>query len=115
VLVGAAVFAAGRHDAAAIQMLEALVLQPANAEAWANLAKCYAALGLVPAPIRSQGSNHVLDDSNPVMRRQLNEACVALVRNYEQARQPQEAQALRELAITRYHVPAGDLGAPEKR
>jgi len=114
-LVSAAVFAAGRHDAAAILTLEALVLQPANAEAWANLAKCYAALGLVPAPIGSQGSNHVLDDSNPVLRRQLNEACVALFRNFEQARQPQEAQALRELAITRYHVPAGDFGAPEKR
>jgi tetratricopeptide (TPR) repeat protein len=114
-LVSAAVFAAGHHDAAAIQMLAALVLEPANAEAWANLARCYTALGLVPAPIGSQGSNHVLDDGNPVVRRQLVEACQALLRNFETARLPWLAQALREQAVTQYHMSAADLGLPEKR
>ena len=114
-LVSAAVFAAGHHDAAAIQMLAALVLDPANAEAWANLARCYTALGLVPAPIGSQGSNHVLDDGNPVVRRQLVEACQALLRNFETARLPWLAQALREQAVTQYHMSAADLGLPEKR
>ena len=114
-LVSAAVFATGHHDAAAIQTLAALVLQPANAEAWSNLAKCYAALGLVPAPIGLQGSNHVLDDGNPIARRQLVEACRALVRNFETARLPWLAQALREQAVAQYHMSAADIGPPEKR
>jgi tetratricopeptide (TPR) repeat protein len=114
-LVSAAVFATGHHDAAAIQTLATLVLQPANAEAWSNLAKCYAALGLVPAPIGLQGSNHVLDDGNPIVRRQLVEACRALIRNYETARLPWLAQALREQAVTQYHMSAADIGPPEKR
>jgi tetratricopeptide (TPR) repeat protein len=114
-LVSAAVFATGHHDAAAIQTLAALVLQPANAEAWANLAKCYAALGLVPAPIGLQGPNHVLDDGNPIVRRQLVEACRALMRNFETARLPWLAQVLREQAVTQYHMSAADIGPPEKR
>ena len=114
-LVGAAVFAAGHHDAAAIETLAVLVLQPANAEAWSNLAKCYAALGLVPAPIGSRGSNPVLDDGNPIVRRQLVAACQALLRNFETARLPWLAQALREQAMTQYHMSAADLGPPQKR
>jgi hypothetical protein len=69
----------------------------------------------VPAPIGLQGPNHVLDDGNPIVRRQLVEACQTLVRNFETARLPWLAQVLREQAVTQYHMSATDIGPPEKR
>ena len=49
------------------------------------------------------------------MRRQLVAACQALLRNFETARLPWLAQALREQAMTQYHMSAADLGPPQKR
>ena len=93
-------------------MLAALILQPTNADAWTNLQKCYEALGLAPVPIITKDSNHLLDDKNPIVHRQLSEACAALYRNFMAARQPASAQALREMALKRYRVSEAIFTAP---
>ena len=103
--VGAARYFAGRYDAGAIQFLAGLILQPTNADGWANLQKCYEALGLAPVPIVTKGANHLLDDKNPIVHRQLGEACAGLYRNFVTARQPTTAQALRDMALKQYRVP----------
>ncbi|MDD2763810.1 MAG: DUF1736 domain-containing protein [Opitutaceae bacterium] len=113
-LAGVALFNAGRPDQAAVQILAVLVLQPENAEAWDKLATCYEALGVRPVPIVTQDSRRILDDGSPVVRRQLTEACVAIVRNFEAARNHRAAQLFRERAIARYHVPATAFAAAEK-
>jgi len=113
-LAGVALFNAGRPDQAAVQILAVLVLQPENAEAWADIARCYEALGLRPVPIVMQGSRRLLDDNRPPVRRQLMEACVAVVQNFEAARNFRTAQAYREQAMVRYHVPAAAFAAGTK-
>jgi tetratricopeptide (TPR) repeat protein len=110
--VGAARFYAGRYDAGAVQILAALILQPVNSDGWANLQKCYEALGLVPVPIVTKGSNHLLDDKNPIVHRQLGEACAELYRNFQAARLPDSAQALRAMALKQYRVPESIFTAP---
>ena len=109
---GAARYYAGRYDAAAVQNLAALILQPANADGWTNLQKCYEALGLVPVPIVTSGAAHLLDDKNPIVHRQLVEACVSLYRNFLTAGLPDTAQSLRAMALEKYRVPGTAFAAP---
>jgi tetratricopeptide (TPR) repeat protein len=104
-IVSAAQYSAGRSDASAVQVLEALVLQPANNDAWIDLGRCYGALGMAPSPITGKAPNYVLDGGNPIVHRQLIEACVGLVRNFEATRQPGWAQSIRDMATTLYHLP----------
>ncbi len=110
--VGAARYFSGNYDAGAVQFLAALILQPANAEGWTNLQKCYEALGLAPVPIVTKDSNHLLDDKNPIVHRQLSAACAELYRNFMAARLPATAQSLREMALKQYRVPESVFTAP---
>ena len=114
-LVSAALFGLGHPDQATVQTLAALVLQPTAAEAWLNLQRCYDAMGLKPSPVARQGSAYLLDDAIPSVRGQLVEACVTLVRNCEAARRPEEAKAMRDIAVQRYHVPAAVFDATALR
>jgi hypothetical protein len=72
-------------------------------------------MGLKPSPIARQGSAYLLDDAIPSVRGQLVEACVTLVRNCEAARRPEEAKAMRDIAVQRYHVPAAVFDATALR
>jgi tetratricopeptide (TPR) repeat protein len=115
-LVGSALLASGRRDQSAVEIIAALVLKPDNAEAWRALERCYAALNLLPVPIvMSNQGRPILDDKNPIVRRQLIEALVLLVRNHEAARQARQVKELRDIALIRYHVPAEVFAAPAKR
>jgi tetratricopeptide (TPR) repeat protein len=109
-VVAAARFGAGYPDEAAVHLLAAMGLQPATTEVWDNLRRCYEAMGVTPPPIRREGAVNKLDDSLPLVRRQLGAAWVLLVQNFRTARRMAEAEALRGLAIKSYHVPAEAFG-----
>ncbi|HTX64600.1 MAG TPA: hypothetical protein VMD31_02435 [Opitutaceae bacterium] len=108
---GAARVYAGQCDAGAVQLLAALILQPTNAEAWANLQQCYEKLGLVPVPIVLRGTDHLLDDKNPIVYRELSAACVVLNRNFLTAHMPASAEMLRAMAREKYHLPESVFAA----
>ncbi len=62
-------------------------------------------MGLNPLPIIGRETERKLDMSSPVVSRHLAEACAMVVRNIEMERQRESARALRQTAITVYHVP----------
>lgn len=101
-----------RQDAAAVQLLASLILQPDEPDAWSNLARCYEALGLVPVPIVKRGKGYSLDDQSPFVRRELVDACRTLLRNYQTARLPSGVRTVRELATRKFNLSAAELAEP---
>ena len=104
-VTAAAHFGTGQTDRAAVLLIAALVLDPKNGEAWTNLVRCYEKLGVLPVPITTVSNNRALNDGNPLVRRQLNEACVEVARQFLETKRPEDARALREKAVTTYRVP----------
>lgn len=104
-LTGIACFNTGRPQLAARQFAEALFLDPGNNEAWANLNRCFATLGVNPSPVLSNGPSFGLDPNNPVTTQLITEASVELVRNFTAAKQLDSVRQVRDLAVSGYHVP----------
>jgi len=105
-LRGTDLFNRGQVRLAAIQMLEAGLLDNGDATAWQALASCYQVMGLPPETLRQDGPNHVLDINNPAVRQDVNSACVGLVQELLDANDHEDAVAVRDRFIKNFQVPA---------
>jgi tetratricopeptide (TPR) repeat protein len=105
-IVGDVCLNTGRVNEAVIQYMEAMILDRDDSFAWKNLAICYQQLGLRPQPVLQRPDGFGLDiQSFPLVRQQLNQAAVTLVRNFEDAKQSGMANTYRNTLIKNMGVP----------
>jgi tetratricopeptide (TPR) repeat protein len=105
-LTGTDLFNQGNVHAAIIELLEAGLLDNGDNDAWQAIASCYSYMGLPPSTLRHNGSNNVLDVSNPIVKDELNSACVALVQKFTDAKQFDNAGTLRDKFVKNFNMPA---------
>jgi len=91
---------------AVIQFLEAGLLDNGDTAAWQAIASCYKYMGLPPGTVRQNGPNNFLDVNIPTVREDLTVACVALVQQFIDAKQIENAASLRDRFIKGLNVPA---------
>jgi len=96
----------GRVGDAAVLILEALFLDPRDGSLFQTLGTYYSAMGLVPNPVNPFGNNFSLNQDVPLVRQELNQAGVDLVRHLEDCKQHEAAAALRDKFIASYKIPA---------
>ena len=101
----------GRIEDAAVNVVQCLLLEPANPPAWAKLRAVYATLGQNPVPIREdQNGRPVLDTNNPLARKHVNLACADLVRLMVESKQLTNARIFWERAVREFGCPPEALG-----
>jgi len=91
---------------ALIQFMAAGLLDNTDNAAWQAAATCFQLMGVPPSVLRRQGDNNVLDDQNPEVREDLNDTCVAIVQQFLESKQFDNAVALRDRYIKDLRVPA---------
>ena len=96
----------GRVPDAAVQILEALLLDPNDGSLFQSLGACYAAMRIIPNPVEPYGNTFKLDQSVPLVRQELNEAGVELIQRVEEGKEFDTADALRKKFIALYQIPA---------
>jgi tetratricopeptide (TPR) repeat protein len=105
-IVGDAYLNTRRFNDAAVQFMEAMLIDRGDSFAWSNLATCYNQLGVQPQPVLQSPDGFGLDiEHSPLVRQQLNQAAVALVRNCEDAKQSGLADTYRATFIKNMGVP----------
>lgn len=102
---------ANRFEEAAINLIELLILDTENAVAWKLLPPIYANLLPESQAIVFPQGRPTLNDTLPMVRRDLNEAARRLVEAFLQAKRPADARILRELAIHRFSCPPQTFAA----
>ena len=112
-IVGAAALDLGHRQEAATEFVAALMLDSNDAEAWDGLRRCYAALG-EPGVVSVQNGHYGIDGSNADAHEEIKEALITLVRAFEEAKFPDDAQKIRDIAIQRYHFPEEIFSPPAK-
>jgi tetratricopeptide (TPR) repeat protein len=104
-LCGTALFNEGKARAAVVQLLEAGLLDNGDLDAWQAIATCYKLMGFPSDTLKNDGPNHFLDTNQPAVHEDVNTACVALVQSFLDAKQYDNAQALRDKFVNSYKVP----------
>jgi tetratricopeptide (TPR) repeat protein len=104
-LCGTDLFNEGKARAAVVQLLEAGLLDNNDLDAWQAIATCYKLMGFPPDTLKNDGPNHFLDTNQPAVHEDVNAACVALVQAFLDAKQYDNAQALRDKFVNSYKVP----------
>jgi hypothetical protein len=96
----------GKIRPAVIEFLQAGLLDNGNTDAWQAIATCYNFMGLPAGTLRNDGFNHVLDTNQPNVRDDVYAACAALVAEFVEAKQFDNAKALRDKFLNNYKLPA---------
>ncbi len=96
----------GRIAEAIIQTLEAILMDPTDPTLYQNLSLLYQGTNIVPNPVTPSGKTFALNSDIPLVRAELNEAGVALIRHLQNCKQFEAAAVLREKFIKNYLIPA---------
>jgi tetratricopeptide (TPR) repeat protein len=112
-IAGAAAFDQHQPAQAAVLFFESLVLDPKNAEAWGDLQRSFAALG-EPAGVTQDGGSFKLNGASLKVHQVMNTAFMMLVQQFVNAKRPDDAQRIRDLATGTYHVPPEVFTQPAK-
>ncbi len=112
-LLGELYFRQGDLPDTAISLIQALFLDANNEAAWSNLRTVYQKLFVQGVPIIStDGKKNALDDSNPVVRQEIQEAALRMFTTLQKANQKQAAEGMRNMAVNLYHCPPGIFPPP---
>ena len=106
-LLGAAYFNLGRYQDAADQFLAGSLVDPGKPDWLPSLGRAFERMGIEPNPVASQGSSFILNRNIPLVREQFNRVAPAVIRLFQEAGKPEEAEALRERINQTYREVAG--------
>ena len=105
-LLGAAYFNLGRFPDAAEQFLAGLLVDPDKPDWYMNLSVTYENLGTEPNPVSNQGPGLQLNKDTPLVRNQLNQAAIMVMRLFEEAKKMDEGRTLRDRLVQQHTIPA---------
>ncbi len=104
-LVGIAYDHQGRTADAAVQALQALLLDMHDGGSWNDLIGYYRKMDLKPFPLTPAQNTFIIDQTNPIVRDELNQACVQLIRRIEEGKLYAEANSMQQTLIKNIQVP----------
>lgn len=96
----------GHTPEAAVEILQALLLNMNQPDCWNDLIAYYRKLDVKPFPLSPAQGTYAIDQTNPLVREELNQACVQLVRRMEDGKLFDDARSMQQTLIKNIQVPA---------
>ena len=111
-LAGVAEAKQGRVEPAIVQFAAHLVLNPNDADARANIIRCYEAVQITPNPVTVDGTRLNISINDPRAESHLAAAMRLLIVNHERAGRQTEAARFRETAVRQFSLRPALLDGP---
>lgn len=98
----------GHTPEAVVEILQGLLLKMDDGGCWNDLIGYYKKMDLKPFPLTPlpDKGTYMIDQKNPMVREELNQACVQLIRRIEEAKLFDDARNLEQTLIKNIQVPA---------
>jgi tetratricopeptide (TPR) repeat protein len=99
-------------DQAAVNLIEAILLNPDNDAAWQTLARVYNLIAPSPAPVLVVDGRRTLNMDHPLVPRHLRDACTQLLRHLVEGGLPDRAERWRQRLISEFGMLPELLASP---